>query len=251
MKIPVMKTVTLLSMLLCLPLTAMAEEPTMAQDEAAAEETAPKRDLTQVATAIQETFGKYQHALVDLEGETVVELVTENTIEYFDEIQELALYGTFNEVENRSLTDRMQIVTLRHRVPVSTLQKKSPSELLAYCVETGLFGKGAAALEIGEIRLQDGNAAVASTLMNGQPLPVQPRFVEEEGVWKLDMVSIISAADDALRAMAEQKAITQDDLILSMVSRSSGMDVGSEIWQPLLTRDGEGAAEADAGEGQG
>jgi hypothetical protein len=224
------------ALLFTLSLLLLSPAALLAQDEAP-----PKRDLPATAQSIQTTFGLYRQAVADQKGADAVALVNQETLDYFGVLQDLALYGTPQEVEGRSITDRMQVVALRHRVPLSTLEEVSPEGLLAFCVETGLLGKSISAVEISEIRL-DGNAAKANTVINGQPLPVVLRFTEEDGGWKIDLRPILEAGNDALREVAEKQGVTADDLILQLVSKGSGVEVTKEIWQPLLSRDDEAPA---------
>ena len=233
---------TFLTIFACLFFAVPAlAQTTAAMDETQSEEQAEKRkqELQKTAHAIQETFGQYRQAIADQKPDEIPNLVTQSTLDYFSELLDLALYATPSELEQRGLTDRMQVVVLRHRVPMSTLQSKASVDLLKFCVETGLLGKSVAAVEIGEIRL-NGDEAEAQTVLNGQPLSVVLRFAREDDTWKIDMLSILSAGNEVLRSVAEERGLTEDDLILQMVTRGSGMDVPKDIWQPPLTRDDAG-----------
>jgi len=237
-------------LLLAIPALAQDDATTEKKDESqiaqmSDEEKARNQELQTTAHAIQETFGYYRQAIADQDSSEVATMVTQETVDYFKELQELALYATPDELEKKGLTDRMQVVVLRHRVPMSTLQKKDHVELLKFCVETGLLGKSIAAVEIGEIRLKE-NEAEAQTVLNGQPLPVVLRFAKEGETWKVDMLSILSAGNEMLRGVAEERGLTEDDLILQMVTKGSGMDVPKDIWQPPLTRDGASAVKASS-----
>lgn len=187
---------------------------------------------------VQTAFGAYKAAILEDNGEAAASLVTENTIEYFESTKELALYGTPEELQERSLTDRMQIVFFRHRIPLEKLQELSGREIFIYAVDRGWVGKNSVSpISLGELTL-DGERAEAPAQVNGQPVPFDLHFAKEGDAWKLDLVPLLAVGDSAFHQVAEQRGLTGDELILQLLTSVSGEEVTDGIWQPPLTRQG-------------
>ena len=188
-------------------------------------------------SAIQTTFGAYKAAILEDQGEAAAKLVTQNTLDYFREAKELALYGTASELQERTLTDRMQIAYFRHRIPLETLQELSAAEIFQYAVDRGWVGKNSVTpISLGDLEVEDGRAQ-AQALVNGQPVPFHLYFAKESDSWKLDLVPLLGVGDSAFHQLAEQRGITGDDLILQLLSAVSGVEVGKDIWDPPLSRE--------------
>ncbi len=188
---------------------------------------------------IQAVFAAYKTAILADQGEAAVKLVTQNTIDYFREAKELALYGSMTELQQRSLTDRMQIAYFRHRIPLDKLQELTPEGIFQYAVERGWIGKNSVApVSLGDPEVTDGRAK-AQALVNGEAVPFHLHFAKEGDFWKLDLVPLLAIGNDAFHQMAEQRGITGDDLILQLLSAASGTEVSKDIWQPLLSREGD------------
>ncbi|MCB1036767.1 MAG: hypothetical protein KDD47_23275 [Acidobacteria bacterium] len=186
---------------------------------------------------IQTVFGAYKAAIIENNGQEALKLVSRNTIEYFERTRDLALYGQPAEIQEHTLTDRLQIAHFRVRIPVETLKNFSAEQLFVYTAEHGwLGGNSISPVSLGELSL-DGDSAEAGALVNGQPVPFKVHFHREDGAWKLDLVALLAVGDSALHQRAEQSAITGDDLILRILSGATGSEVTDSVWQPLLARE--------------
>ncbi len=185
---------------------------------------------------VQETFRAFKTAILEDDGEAATKLVSQGTIEYFATAQDLALYGTPESREKRSLTDRLQITLLRHRVPLSQLRSLSPEGLFAHAVEHGWVTKRSIGpMDVGVVRLEDG-AALAKAAVNAQPSELDLRFVFEQKSWKLDLLPMLAVGDEKFSALAEQQQLTGEQLILGILGRVTGSEVSSAIFQPPLSR---------------
>ncbi|MCH9649901.1 MAG: hypothetical protein K0U98_16805 [Deltaproteobacteria bacterium] len=198
--------------------------------------TAQAQDAIQTGLDIQEAFRAYQTAVLEDQGSDAAKLVSQGTIAYFEDAREMALYGTLDELESRTFTDRLQIVLLRHRVPLKKLETFSPEEIFAFAVDNGWVGKRSiGTLDVGTVRLE-GGAAMGQALRETQPTDLELRFVYEEENWKLDLLPLLAVGNERFSQLAEQQQLTGEELILGIIGNVTGSEVSRSIFDPPLTR---------------
>lgn len=194
------------------------------------------QDAIQAGLDIQEIFRAYQTAVLEDKGADAAELVSQGTIAYFEDAREAALYGTLDDLESRTFTDRLQIVLLRHRVPLNKLETLSPKEIFGFAVDNGWVGKRSiGTLSVGAVRLE-GGAAMGQALRDAQPTDLELRFVYEEESWKLDLLPLLAVGNEKFSQLAEQQQLTGEELILGIVGNVTGSEVSRSIFDPPLTR---------------
>lgn len=185
---------------------------------------------------IRSCFAGYRAAVLANDGKTAASLVARSGIEYFGEMQRLALYATPEKVRAESPVNQIQILTLRHRIDADTLRAMSPSELFAHGVTEGWTAKDSVqGLGLGEIEVE-GDLAAAQVTRDGSPTPLKYRFVREKGVWLWDMMPTVELSNQAFKTIAAQQKVSEEDLILSLLESVSGRAVPPTIWEPRFER---------------
>src|SRR6202008_1975280 len=66
--------------------------------------------------AVLRGFNGYKTAILAGNGGAAVEHVSQSTLDYFGEMQQLALHGTATDVRAQSLVNQLQILSFRHRL---------------------------------------------------------------------------------------------------------------------------------------
>ena len=93
------------------------------------------------AIAVRTCFDDYKAAILSGNGKEAVRHISEKTLDYYAEIQTLALHGEASKVRALELMDRLMIISLRTRIPIQQLKSMSPRDLFVYAVENGWVGK--------------------------------------------------------------------------------------------------------------
>jgi hypothetical protein len=209
----------LLSLLSLLPLPVRAAAPA-----------APPADDPE---AVRRDFTAYKNALIDRDGATAAKLVSANSFRKYDQLRRLALSGTREELEKLSDVDRMLVLSMRLRTPRELLRNGSPEDLIAHSVSSSKAGSSVERAELGDIAFESGLAS-AQIRMGVRPVHGTFQFRQEDGRWKFDLEHALDMSRGTLKAEAEQKKLSEDELILRMLGAADGKPVGPEIWKPVV-----------------
>ncbi|EIF00359.1 hypothetical protein [Saccharomonospora glauca] len=183
--------------------------------------------------AVRDTFERFQAAFREQDGDAVVELVTTGTIGYYDELAELTATGGPEEIGARSMTDRMNIALLRHRLGAERVAQMDGRTLLSFAVREGFIDKSSVeGVELGEITFSGSTAVGTGTSPDQQAgLELAPRnFAKEDGQWRVDLLPAIEATDKALVETAKKHNMTEDAVILKLVSVATGTRIDESIF---------------------
>lgn len=202
----------LLALVLLLPLPAAAQEE---------------------AAAVRESFIDYKTAILEGDGETAAELVTERTHALYRGFADSALTLDKAGLDGLHVMDRMSVLQLRHQMTRQQLESMSGEEIVAYAVDHGWIGKdGAARLQVGEFTV-DGSAATAPVLGgDGKETLLRMRFAREDGVWRFDLVEAMALVRVTMAQAIRQTGLSEDAFILVFLEAASGQKPGPEIWSP-------------------
>ncbi|MGL5079866.1 MAG: hypothetical protein ACRC8A_00100 [Microcoleaceae cyanobacterium] len=189
--------------------------------------------LADDAAEVRATFTNYKSAILAGEGDAAVDQISQNTIEYYGAMQKLAVCADAATVKAQSMLDRVQIFSMRFRVPAPTLLTLSDEGVVAYGVEQGWIGKeGVMNIELGEVTLEN-NEAFAVILQNRQPAGIRFRFVKESGDWKLDLLPIIELSNLAFQELAKQEEIEENEFIFALLALLEGREPTEAVWNPI------------------
>ncbi len=183
----------------------------------------------EAAAAARAAFEAYRDALVAGDGATAVGLMTPASLDHVAGLQRMALEAGPVEISARPTADRLMIATLRVAVPPSVLRAGSATELLVYAVEAGLVGTNVAATTVHDVTV-DAEVAVVALSAATSPAPAGLRLVRHGGVWRVDLVDALDAAGAGLRELARQLEVTEDDLILELLTATAGRPVGPDVF---------------------
>ena len=186
------------------------------------------------ATAVARSFKAYKSALERRDGSAAASMVSGNSLAYYDHMRELALTAQRQHLLVLEGTERMLVLSLRHSAPLELLKTASPAELLAYAVDEGLVSDtGIAKTELGEVTLQ-GDRARCWIVIDGEPTRGVMQFVLEEAVWKFDLEFAMRTSEGLIAALAVQSGMSEDAVILQLLSQAEGWPIDPGIWDPLV-----------------
>lgn len=184
--------------------------------------------------AVTRSFKAYKSALERRDGSAAAAMVSSNSLAYYDRMRDLALTAQRQHLSVLEGTERMLVLSLRHSAPLELLKTASPAELLAYAVDEGLVSDtGIAKTELGEVTLQ-GERARCWIVIDGEPTRGVMQFVLEEAVWKFDLEFAMRASEGLIAALAVQSDMSEDAVILQLLSQAEGWPIDPGIWEPLV-----------------
>ena len=185
--------------------------------------------------AIRTTYDKYAQAILERRGADAVKLLDQNTIDYYGQLLNLARSGAEKEVRARSVADKVTTLLLRHRVSSEKLAAMSPHSVFVFIVDSGSINRNAETNnELGHV-VVSGDHATGVFVAQGIASQHKYRFSREDGEWKLDLTSLLTAANVAMRRVVEQSGKSEDDFVVQIVELTSGTSVSEDIWK---SRDG-------------
>lgn len=188
------------------------------------------------AETIRAVFAGYRTALLARDGESAVNLLSQSTIDYYGEMQQLALYGSRETVQSLSLVNQMQVLLLRLRLEPARLKGMSPRQLMVHAVDQGWIGENSVLkTRIGPVSVE-GRVAIANAIVDGQTSALTFRFVNEAKGWHLDLVPTVQASNAALQLAAKQRGVSELDFISLLVESAVGRKVGPSVWQPPFAK---------------
>jgi hypothetical protein len=179
-------------------------------------------------------FKGYKEAILGQKGEEAAGWVTKGTIDEYQRYIDWALEADRKTVEGLSMINRVQILTLRHRVPAEDLRKATGKSIFIHAVKEDWIGKdGVIRTELGDEVAVAGERATAEVLIGGEPAPVKFQFKKEEGKWRFDLVELMAATGPAFEAAAKQAGMDENELIMKVLETVSGKKPEESVWTPV------------------
>jgi hypothetical protein len=180
--------------------------------------------------AVRAAFQAYKAAVLDQQGTHAADRVTSGTLDAFERYRELALTGDRDTLQALPVTDRLQVLSIRHRVPTGQLRAMNGRAVFIYAVDRGWIGRESIErTHVGQVRVQ-GGIATAGIRIGRADTPVNFEFQREEGQWRLDLMPVIRMSEALFTQMAEQHGISENQLLMKLLGAVSGEPVDESIW---------------------
>lgn len=177
-------------------------------------------------------FLSYRSAILDQNGEKAVKLLSQATIDEYQSYVDLALAAERQALEELSFINRMQVLILRHRIPVEVLRTLDGRSAIVHAVDRDWIGKdGVIRTELGKISIAS-RRATAEVEIGGRKVPSRFQFRQEDGAWKFDLVSLLRDTNLAMKQAARQAGMEEDEFLFTILESVSGKKVDDGIWTP-------------------
>lgn len=203
---------------------------------AAALAAAPLVGAQTTADSVRAAYEPYRDALLAGDGSAAVQAVDLSAVDLYGRYVALALDADSVQVRGLGATDRMTVLSLRHRVPADTVRSFDGASALAYSVRRRWFdGVGMRLVTLGAVRVEADRAwAVLKVLedSDGSEVP----FRRRGGVWRLDLVALTRTFEPDLLAMIAEAGQSEDEFVVFALEVLSGRPVLADVWQPLGRR---------------
>lgn len=220
-----MKPITVLAVLL-LSLPACEQEQAGSGAEVSSTEESAAREVAGC-------FAAYKDAILSQQGEAAVDRLSRNTVDEFENYVGMALGAEREELEALSLINRMQVILMRHRIPLETLRELTGRSAVVYAVDRDWIGKDEVIrTELGEVSIH-GDRATAEVIIGGQVAPNRFQFRREYGSWRFDLLPLLRDGNTAMKYAAQQAGMDEDEFLFLLLESVTGERVDDSIWTPL------------------
>lgn len=194
------------------------------EDEHAAEKEAILTCLRQLDEANQ-----------DCDGAAAVALMSQRGLDEYTRLVKIALDGSKTDVQSLSPLEMMQVIEMRHRIPLRQLEKMDGRAYQEFatsdCWYTG--AEGSYEDSVGEIFVS-GDTAYADVLdFDGNKSGVQGHFEREDGVWKVNEFSFHRVWDEELTKLAAENNVTIPEMVVLFEEWDTGKKIRKSIWEPM------------------
>ncbi|MEO6083100.1 MAG: hypothetical protein ABIQ18_08335, partial [Umezawaea sp.] len=185
------------------------------------------------APAVRAAFDAYTKAALAKNGIDAEDLLAETIGGYYETARQMALTGTTEQVAALPLAQRLTVYVLRGKMDAAMLRGSKSADVVRAAFDLGLIGEnGVSKLALGEVTV-DGGTASAVVKSNGQVVPYKMRFLKENGHWKIDLLPMMTMADETFAGLAEQQGLTPDALIDQLLVSMFGQEKALAVQQPL------------------
>ncbi|MCA9255700.1 MAG: hypothetical protein KDA33_08670 [Phycisphaerales bacterium] len=199
--------------------------------------TQPDEDKAQ-RIAVRECFSAYRKAVLDAEGKTSADLVTASTLDIYQKYMDHAMASDRKTIEALPLTDRLIVLSIRHRIPHEEARSMNGRTLFEYAVEHGWIGKSSViGTKVRTVEVADGHAS-AAMMVNGREAPFRFRFELQDEKWRFDLTSVMTFADTAFKAAAQQSGQEENEFLNTMLEAVSRKPVADSVWEPIGETEG-------------
>jgi hypothetical protein len=190
--------------------------------------------------AIRQTLLAYDAANRERNGKAVVELMSPGTLEFYTKLVRVALDGS--EAESRALPAhyRMELIRMRTLATRKDLKGMDGKAFQSWATTQGWYAMdtdGWASLTRGasDIKIDlDGKGAWCYIFEDGKRTSFMLRFEKVGDQWRFDETSASDHFDDWTKKWARDERMTQDELLVEMVSEELGVEIDSKaIWRPM------------------
>lgn len=181
---------------------------------------------------IKRTYDFYRDAILKDNGKFAVDYVCGPVIDYFGEIQELALYARKDELMAMPLLNQLQALQLRTMVPADELKAMSASDVFAHAVDNGWVLKNSVKqTQLGGIKITK-DQAEAVIIRASTPAGGHFHFCKEDDQWKFNLLTVIEHSRHQLEGVARHRGLNGEEMVEQLLAGATGEEVKSKVWKP-------------------
>jgi hypothetical protein len=186
------------------------------------------------AERVRAAFAAYVGAIKDHRGAAAADLVIPSTLAFYQDVKNLALHGTPQDVHALPLTQRAAVLSARHRLDAARLAAMSPRELMVWGAMQITAVNDAMTADTPDVA---GGRAWAALRVNGVPSGLRIQFFREGDAWRLDLVSLLGSAGCRVETELRARGMTSAQLDASLLHQlevETGRAPSPDIWLPLV-----------------
>lgn len=183
-------------------------------------------------TAVRAAFAAYKSAVLARQGERAADQVTPGTLREYARYRELALSAPRTELEALPMTERLQVLIIRARVPARDLRAMDGRTVFTHAVDRGWIGReGVERSELGTLQV-DGDHAAARLKIGTVEMPFDFEFEREQGRWHFNLIPLVTMSEDVFKQLARQNGVSENEMVMTLVRGLSEAPVDDSLWDP-------------------
>lgn len=176
-------------------------------------------------------FETYRQALIDVDGAETARLMAEPTVQFYEDMTEVALTATKAELLERRIMDGLVALFLRQLVDPGRLEDMTGEEVIELAVTKGLINDSSV-VNVKPLRAEvQGDTARLIVAIDGGPAPPFIVRREDDG-WKIDLAEFFDFAEVAFRDQMEDAGLEKDAYLLVAVEATADEKPSQNIWDP-------------------
>lgn len=183
---------------------------------------------------ISDSFENYQSAILNKKGEEAINYLSNSSIEYYSNILDKIKNADSLEICSFEITDKILILLFRQVVRKDQiLSFEGGEDLLVFAINEGFLGQhGASTLSIENV-VVEGEIAETDLLSDGVKQPFVLELNKENGIWKVDLMSIIAMSADPINNYIIESGLSESEFIIQALKTVSDREVSSVIWDKI------------------
>lgn len=183
----------------------------------------------------RESFDNYKAQILEANGKEAIKYVSKKTIEYYSSMLNHALESKKEIVDKMIVMDRLMIYSMRVRVKPEELRKMDGESILIYGIDNGWIGKNSIR-NFGSFDIEDdpGTKAKVMIMEMGNVKQRLFLFYNEDGIWKVDLISINAVANMSFKMSLKDIDPDEDRALLALLSSLEGRKIAlEELYKPI------------------
>lgn len=182
---------------------------------------------------IRKSFDNYKTSILNDQGVEAVKYVDSRTICYYSEMLFKTKYADSSSVSSLGIMDKLMVFSIRHRANKRDILSFNGKDLLVFAIKEGMVGKSSVANNtIGDIKI-DGKFAKGQLIADGQKTPFYFHFYKEDGIWKMDITSLLPIGEAAFRSMQQSSGMNENEYLFKLLEITTGKKPGRDIWHKI------------------
>ena len=179
---------------------------------------------------IKECFAKCQKAIVNMNGEVAIDLISEKTkIEYSNLLEKIKQLDS-TQLSQEEFSSKLFILKVRYLLSPDQIHELNNLGLLMFAINKGISNNnniGNSTLD--KITIND-SSAIATLIINRKKSPFIYSFSKENNQWK---IRLRTSLHTSYKKLFPDSAILENDFINNQLIQLSDKSHSHSIWQPI------------------
>lgn len=181
---------------------------------------------------IKGCYNHYQQGLLGGDGDKVMSLITDASVNYYKDILRYAKGADSLAIDQSALAEKFMILMTRQKIDDADLVKMTNKAFFRYVVKEGMIGrKSVEGVEMSDV-IVNGNKASGTMIIDGKAQQHKFKFVKENGIWKLDLIDLTALATQGLSATIAESKLSENEHISQLLMVLTYKALKKNIWQP-------------------
>ena len=179
---------------------------------------------------IKECFDKCQSAIVNMDGQSAINSISEKTIVEYSSLLKKIKESDSLQLSNDEFATKLFILKIRHLLSRDQIRQLNNQSLLILAINKGISNNnniGNATLD--KITITD-SSAKATLIINKKVTPFIYSFHKENNLWK---IILRTSFHTSYRQLFPDATISENDYINNQLLEISGRTTSNTIWQPI------------------